>query len=44
MLTLTREELREILAALDRDWSEVVSVCGDPNGAPAPAVKENRVP
>lgn len=34
MVTLTREELRAMLAELDRDWSEVVSVCGDPNGAP----------
>lgn len=39
MVTLTREELREMLAAVDADWSEVVSVCGDPNGAPAPAVE-----
>jgi hypothetical protein len=43
MVTLTREELREMLAAVDADWSEVVSVCGDPNGAPAPAVEAVQV-
>ena len=31
MVTITREEVRAMLTALDDDWSEVVRCNGDPN-------------
>ena len=31
MVTITREEMREMLAALDQDWTDVVTHAGDPN-------------
>ena len=31
MVTITREELRALLAAADEDWDEIVRLNGDPN-------------
>ncbi len=37
MLTITREELREMLAAVDEDWATIMLHCGDPNAREASA-------
>lgn len=31
MVTITREEMRGLLAALDQDWADVIKYTGDPN-------------
>lgn len=31
MLTITREEMRGLLAELDEDWADIVKYSGDPN-------------
>jgi hypothetical protein len=34
MLTLTLEELKELVKCVQRDWDDTVAHCGDPNEVP----------